>query len=302
MHDRLMSQPAATAVQARWACRSTVMSTEQCQPESPPLKPRFFRYSLRTLLIVVTVLCISFAWLGVQIKRVREHRQAVVQIEKLGGIVTYDWDPPGQRPVKTWARKLFGDDFLNSEMLVWFSEDNKFNDTHIIRLIELPNLKFLSLESTEVTNSGLEQLNGMTNLEELSLSRNHTAASLTHLKTLPQLRYLEISETQITGSELRHLKELPGLEGLGLRGSQLDANGWHHFMTLRNIRRLDITDPNLTDENLDDLCVLTWLDYLNLLYTQVTDEGVDKLLRALPTTSIGVLRQPGRPKESQESR
>ena len=55
----------------------------------PKTRPRWLRFSLRTLLVVVTVLGV---WLGVQVNPVRKQRNAVAWIQEVGGTVTYDYE------------------------------------------------------------------------------------------------------------------------------------------------------------------------------------------------------------------
>ena len=51
--------------------------------------PRFFRYSLRTMLVVVLVLSV---WLGYYANRAARQRRAVDEIRELGGQVFYDYE------------------------------------------------------------------------------------------------------------------------------------------------------------------------------------------------------------------
>lgn len=75
---------------------------------------RWFQYSLRSFLVVVTALAV---WLGVVVNRAREQREAVKAIEALGGSVMYDWhffETPEQKSVmehatvqlRTWLRRI----------------------------------------------------------------------------------------------------------------------------------------------------------------------------------------------------
>ncbi len=71
------------------------------------LKPklRWFQYSLRTLLILVTLFAIPCSWLAVKRHQAQREREAAAAFEKLGGSVAWS-NPSG--PV--WLRKLIGDD------------------------------------------------------------------------------------------------------------------------------------------------------------------------------------------------
>ncbi len=64
------------------------MSASQTSPkQSKPVRRRL-RYSLRTLLLLVTVICLL---LGYQVHRARQQIRAVEEIEGLGGIVWYNY-------------------------------------------------------------------------------------------------------------------------------------------------------------------------------------------------------------------
>jgi hypothetical protein len=63
-----------------------------------------------------------------------------------------------------WLRKLLGDDFFNT---VAYGVLN--SDTEAQWLKGLPQLRSLSLNSTQVTDKGLEYLRGLTDLQVLWL-------------------------------------------------------------------------------------------------------------------------------------
>ena len=66
------------------------------------------------------------------------------------------------------------------------------------------------LSYTQVTDVGLAQLKGLTNLHALDLRGNTiTDAGLVHLKGLTQLQRLDLSHTKITDAGLEHPKGLP---------------------------------------------------------------------------------------------
>ena len=54
----------------------------------PIKRRRWFRFSLRMLLVVVTVLCV---WLGFKVNAARRQKEAVEAILKAGGQVSYDY-------------------------------------------------------------------------------------------------------------------------------------------------------------------------------------------------------------------
>jgi hypothetical protein len=58
---------------------------------SPPPKPkrRWCQYSLRTLLVLVTLFAIACSWYAVEMQRAAKRRAAIAEIIRLGGDVRY---------------------------------------------------------------------------------------------------------------------------------------------------------------------------------------------------------------------
>jgi hypothetical protein len=80
------------------------------------MKParRWFQYSLRSFLVVVTALAV---WLGVVVNRAREQREAVKAIEALGGDVIYEGEDPfadAEPSGPAWLRRVVGNDFFDA--------------------------------------------------------------------------------------------------------------------------------------------------------------------------------------------
>jgi len=70
------------------------MSESAAKPDepSPAKKPsrRRLQFSLRTLLFVVTLLCIAFAWVGWQVRIVQERKAKLAKLLSAGIVVTLD--------------------------------------------------------------------------------------------------------------------------------------------------------------------------------------------------------------------
>ena len=62
---------------------------------TPHPRRRFFRYSLRTLFIVVTVFCIL---LGMIVKQARDQRLAMEVIQAAGGKISYEHQRTNSAP------------------------------------------------------------------------------------------------------------------------------------------------------------------------------------------------------------
>ena len=73
----------------------------------------------------------------------------------------------------------------------------------------MTNLTSLSLSGTQVTDSGLSNLKGLTKLSRLSLGKTQvTDAGLVHLKGLTNLTWLDLEGTRVSDAGLAQLTVL----------------------------------------------------------------------------------------------
>ena len=80
-----------------------------------------FQFSILALLLLVVVVAIPCSWLATELKQAKKQREAVEEIAKLHGFVSYDYefDSSGNRiavakkPGPAWLRRLLGDDLLD---------------------------------------------------------------------------------------------------------------------------------------------------------------------------------------------
>ena len=135
------------------------MSDETTITKPPPVrKRRWFRFSLRTFLLVVTVLCI---WLGIKVNEARRQKEAVDAILKAGGMVHYDYQTLPNIPSENhwnigynanalptgppFLRKLFGDDCFRKVILVRFSQTD-IPESILRQLANLPDITYVALQ------------------------------------------------------------------------------------------------------------------------------------------------------------
>lgn len=205
-------------------------------------KRRWFQFSLRTLLILVTVFAIACSWYAVEMQKAAKRRTAIKEIKRLGGDVRYyDASNPntlGDQPKwHSLLRKLHGDEHLGNPVAV-------------------------SLEGTQITDAGLDRLEGFRSLERLSLHGTQiTDAGLVHIQTLDNLDFLNLGNTDITDAGLAYVKDLKKLELLWL------------------------DETTITDAGLVNLQGLRSLTLLVLDNTQITEQGVERLKETLPIST-----------------
>jgi len=110
-----------------------------------------------------------------------------------------------------------------------------FGDAQLARLAPLgPNLRWLDLSGTKVTDSGLGQLEGMPNLSRLHLERTAvTDAGLAHLAHLASLEFLDLYGTGVTDAGLERLQKLPQLKRVYLWQTKVTPAGANAFADAR---------------------------------------------------------------------
>ena len=69
-----------------------------------PMKPRWFRFSLRTFFVLLTLVACSAWWLKVQLGWIRDRHDMLQQ-----NIHWFAEDYPEKRPQAPWSLRLFGE-------------------------------------------------------------------------------------------------------------------------------------------------------------------------------------------------
>lgn len=221
-------------------------------------KHRWYQYSLKTLLVGMTVLCIGpGGYVAYEQAKARRQKAAVEAIEKLDG--SFPCPSEKAQPRSAALRTVLGDETFGNVNCVSLNNP-QLTDADLVYLSSLAKLKWLSLDHTQLTDAGLINLAGLTKLEFLSLSDTQvTDAGLVHLAGMQSLKYLHLDQTQVTDGGLVHLAGLKQLELLML------------------------ADTHVSDAGLATLSDMARLNTLILFRTNVTRAGIDKALPNCPT-------------------
>ena len=179
------------------------------------------RFSLRTLFVIVSLLCVLLSALVVPVEK---QRRAVAAIMSQGGWVMY-----AERPhdTQTYSRTPFLRRWLPRD---YFDEVREVelgpSESRLAHLRSLPRVRTLILRGTRITDAELTCLTGMTVLRKLHLDDTQiTDAGLAQLREMKCLREIYLGNTQITDAGLAHLHGLWGLDKLHLRGTRVTETG-----------------------------------------------------------------------------
>lgn len=177
------------------------MTATDDAPVAARRRPLRLQYSLRTLLVLITVVAV---WLAIQVNRARKQQLAVQAIETVGGSVYYEheFDQKGEfdqsrKPrAGAWARKMVGDEFFRKVIEVRFPAGAKVTDADLRHLSSLPYLEALYLPDYDLSH-------GFGGGGALAI----TDEGLDELKRVTSLKYLEIYGAGVTDKGIQELKE-----------------------------------------------------------------------------------------------
>ena len=137
-----------------------------------------------------------------------KQKQAIAEIEKLGGKIEVDLQSPDKR--------VIGVNLKHTKVV----------DASLQNLKVLTTIQKLILRETPVTDDGVIYIKGLTNIEVLELSRTKvTDKALEHLKGFTRLQTLDLSGTEVTDKGLEQLKALKRLRMLDLSGTKVTNAG-----------------------------------------------------------------------------
>ncbi len=244
---------------------------------------RWFRFSVRTLLLVMLAVSLSTAWWA---NRAKRQKNAVASILKMGGSVAYDYecDAAGNYPLNveppgpSWLRDFLGIDYFSRVIGVSVVGDSLADD-ELKSLESLPDLKKLLVGGPRVTDAALVHLKHMRRLEELQVwGPGVTDAGLMNLQSLRELRTLEFSCCSITDEGMQYLMALTNLRTLKSyrlgRGAKIIA------ALERPTTRLDFSQVPLSD-------VCAYVSEVGLVKISIEDAGLEDMPVTFSST-VGV--------------
>ncbi len=233
----------------------------------PTPRTRRLRFGLRAGLGTIAAFAVLFALLDHWLRApYRDEQQAAAALVQLGGKVLLTEDTQG------WVRKYLGPNLFDLRVAAVVNlSHSRITDADLVHLRAFDHFGQLNLSDTEISNAGLE-----------------------HLRHVVGGRFIDLSRTRITNvSRLFGNRSFDHPLGLKLSGNRI-ARGAFHFPEPRlmcPLQDLDLSETDASDQTLEELPKgLLNLSKLDLSGTNVTDAGLDSLLRLDGLTTLGLSR------------
>jgi hypothetical protein len=234
------------------------------EPPAPKPRLRWYQYRLRTLLIVMTLLAV---WMAHISHRARQQKMAVEKVHRLGGTVEYDFrvtknittgfpshDPQAKPPGPAWLRNFLGDDYFQTVVVLGLGGNKTVTDDDLALLSDMPDLKVLNLDETNITDDGLAYVKKLKKLEFLFLRRTSIGdRGLEQIKDITTLQLLVLSDTKVTDEGTKYLQNLNLKSGLDLANTDVSDKSLQYFSKLKNLRNLSLADTNVTETGAEEL-------------------------------------------------
>lgn len=233
-----------------------------------------FQFSLWTLLIVSTLLCMLMYAAYLQYCS----HAAYSEVERLADVRTFKMNHSEvivhPRTTDKQFARLSANLWAIKNVKTVDLSTTQLSDQSLKLLTDCPDIEFLRLDSTNVTDSGMEFVLEAKTLRRIWINESRISGEgLAALAKLPRLSELKLDGRQC--AELCRLNGMPKIRSLILTNTQdyhLEEIG-----RLESLRTLVLTDTNITDASVPFIERLSGLEILNLDGTSISDQSIPNL-------------------------
>ena len=269
------------------------------KPTSPTISfLRWRQFSLRTLLIVVTLASLplaAYVWLRSAAQR---QARAVAELRQMGATVQYSFEPapaaapgakapaakapPPETAFQRWARRNLGSDFAHHVDSIAMGSAAHTGDPQQWRAFfqhasQLRGVKVLEIRGATIGEDDLARPPFLETLERLVVDRSlATDAAMLPLSRARQLRALELGDTPIGDRALEAINA-PRLQELVLRRTMISDRGLAPLADMPELSRLSLSSVRVTGSGLAAIGPKPKLAHLELVNTPFTDQGLRSL-------------------------
>lgn len=241
------------------------------------------RFSLRTLLVVVSLLAVALAGFAHWCQGKRRQWLAADTLMDHGCSIGYvDGRPLALRSRQVQLLGLVVPEYC-LQTVIWIDFPPKVTDQELVLLKDLPYLKTLHLDhAPHITVAGLAPLSGLSQLEILYLKETQVGdAGLLPIRQHRNLKEIWIANSDVSAASLPWIASNRRLTHLDLRGARLADESLAPLGGLEHLEVLSLADTTITSRGLTAISRLPQLAHLYLPRTKIDDVGL-ALLESLP--------------------
>lgn len=266
-------------------------------------KHRWYRFSIRALLLLVLLLSLPLAYFSNWIAAKRREIDVAQRFEGDRGHLLYarDWSEP---VIQEQLERIFPRDYLYSAWRLKLADatdarlpefrhfrqlayldlsHSKITDAGLLPLRSLRSLQVLELNHTEIGDQGFANFSANQRLHSLCLiDTKITDASLARMKHLHVLQSLWLSHTSITDAGVAELAGLPELTAIDLAETRVTSRMFKSLKRMPKLVDVYLQGTAIDDSAIPDICRMTRLQSLDLRETKLTPAGQVHLRKQLP--------------------
>lgn len=238
--------------------------------DNVPTKPkrRWLQFSLRTSFLVLLIAGIGFGFVASHAHK----RQAALAVVRANGCtITFgpETDPNWNERI---LRRVFGAEIYQPVLQVnmlpkqFIERDKKkLPEDFLARLAALPEIEFLGLENTDISESDWR-----------------------NISRFPKLQIVYVSHSNITDDAVKTLSQLIALEEISMNNArEITDVSINYVSKMPLLTNLKVCDTNITDQGLRALSQNSKnLRIIEIRGTNVTAEGVEQFRAVLPQCSV----------------
>ena len=228
------------------------------------------KFSLKSLLIAVSIAAAIAAWASYRIKIAAGNSAAMEAIQRLGGEIQYGNPGPYSRFLNDW----FGDEYFSNIDRITF-EGNRVTDDALCKMLRthfqsLHEVSHISIDNCPITEKSLIELAAIADVETLSLvETNICDEGILSILLFSNLRHLTLENVNSSNRNLQSYRDDYGW---------ISLNAVTSLTSLPELKSLTLRQFYVNDDNLELLQGFRHLDKIGLFTLgDVSDDGIAQL-------------------------
>jgi hypothetical protein len=214
------------------------------------------RYSLKTLLIAITCICIVLGLTGYMIRRCNRQNITVQELRGTGALVL---------------------DHINGQDI-----GSKRQESLLYSLCNLVSSAPVVIEidagGCDLSGVNLSHLQDLSDIQRLRFDRsNFTSQQINDISCLSSVNYLDLADTPTCDHSMTSIASMKGLCVLHLDGTRVTDEGMAPLCSLKLLRELSLSRTSVSSKGVKTLAALSHLQVLDLSNTMINDDAIEWL-------------------------